>query len=68
MKTIAYEDKGNPGKLYLYNPKEQADLFSPRPLHATRLCNGLADIKHTGNINVYLVRGRKIRFLFSRGL
>jgi hypothetical protein len=54
MKTIAYRDRtGGPLKEYVKPAKD----------HQERILSALKELKHVGNINIYLVRGRKIRKL-----
>jgi hypothetical protein len=65
MKTIAFKDRtGGPIREYI-SPK-QNDIFE-RENHTTRINRALDELKHTGNINIYLVRGNKIRLILQKG-
>jgi hypothetical protein len=55
MKTIAFKDKAG-GSLHAYfNAKD------PRQPRHDRIKEALEDLKHTGNIIIYLVKGNKVR-------
>ena len=48
----------------VYTPKGLNKQFQS---HWNRIAEALQDIKHLGNVNVYLIKGRKYRLLFSKG-
>ena len=59
MKTIAFRDlTGGPMREFV--SRQQNDLFA-RENSRQRIENALRELKHVGNIAVYLVRGRKVR-------
>lgn len=68
MKTLAYKDLGDTRNI-LYHPridKYKKDLFDMN--RHERNIDFLKEIKHVGNIAVYLIKGNKRRLLFVRGL
>jgi len=69
MKTIAIKDLVENKLRYYQHTEEtrpQSILF--RQKRWSRILEAIKDIKHTGNIAVYLVNGRKTRLLFIKGL
>lgn len=58
MKTIAFRDIQG-GTIHAY--------FKEGETRHERIKNALQELKHVGRINVYLVKGRKIKHLFSKG-
>ena len=69
MKTIAYRDLSGGGlKEWKSRIKWNQPELTDNPKHINRIVDGLNDLKHTGNIAVYLIRGTKIRLLFKRYL
>lgn len=60
MKSIGYKDiaTGNKGIVNLY--------FKEGEKRHERIKNALNELKHTGNIAIYLIKGNKIRLLFIR--
>ena len=55
MKTIGYKDKAG-GSIYLYK-----NVSKPDQKRHERIKEALQELRHTGNINIYLIRGRKVR-------
>jgi trehalose-6-phosphatase len=60
MKTIGFRDIAG-GSIHLYKDKTN----DQQPRHE-RIQAALQDLKHTGNIIVYLINGRKHRRLFIK--
>jgi len=67
MKTLAWRDMGNPSNTF-YIPKLNKDMTLFEPKRNERNIKLLQELKHTGNIAVYLLKGNKTRFLFSKGI
>jgi hypothetical protein len=69
MKTIAFRDLAG-GGFRIWNPKINYNQFelTDKPKRIDRRIDGLNDLKHTGNIAVYLVYGNKMRLLFKKYL
>lgn len=67
MKTIGYADRANPSIIKIYTPKTlaQGSLFQPHIKRHERIIAGLAELKHTGNINIYLIKGNLQRRIAS---
>ena len=75
MRTLGIRDiaDGNK-KIYSYNPDlankiDQKDCFDNQSFKikkVDRIVNFFDEIKHSGNIAVYLIRGNKYRRLFVR--
>jgi len=59
MKTIAFKDNAG-GSIMGY--------FKEGETRHERIKNALADLRRTGNITVYLVKGNKTRKLFRKGM
>lgn len=59
MKTIGYKDNAG-GMINCY--------FKTGETRHERINNALIDLKHTGNITVYLIDGNKTRKLFRKGM
>lgn len=72
MKTIGYIDRGDgSGRMKAYNIRVATTkvnntvcLFNQK--RVSRIREAFADIKGTGNIDVYLIYGNKHRLLFSK--
>jgi len=62
MKTIAYRDNAG-GTIQGYFNK-----FNPTQKRHERIKEALIDLRHTGNITVFLVNGNRIRKLFRKGM
>lgn len=62
MKTIAYQDNAG-GAIHGYFNRS-----NPTQNRHQRIIEALQDLKHTGNITVYLIKGRKVRKLFRKGM
>ena len=72
MKTIAYKDRAG-GGLRIFNPpiewrQNTLDNPYPVPVHLQRIMRGLNELRHTGNINIYLVHGNRIRLIQQKGI
>ena len=68
MKTLAWKDRCD-GRSGFYIPKISSynqSLFEPK--RHERNITLLESLKHTGNIDVYLLNGNKSRLLFSKGI
>ena len=66
MKNIAYRDRNNlapSGAVKVYG----SPAINQRP-RWTRFFDALRELRGTGNINVYMVRGRKVRRIFTRSI
>ena len=64
MKNIAYRDRANhadAGAVKVYG----SPAINQRP-RWTRFFDALRELRGTGNINVYQVRGRSVRRIFTR--
>ena len=70
MKTIGILDRGDGrGIIRAYKldeGKRKDSLFQHGQTRIDRITEALNDIKHTGNIAVYLIQGNRTRFLFNR--
>jgi trehalose-6-phosphatase len=62
MKTIGYKDKAG-GSIHIYK-----NASKPDQTRHERIREALKDLKHTGNINIYLINGRKVRKIASKGM
>jgi len=62
MKTIGYMDLVEK-KIREYNPK---DFFHLCQTRHDRIKEGLRELKHMGNIAVFLINGNKTRYLFRK--
>ena len=60
MKTIGFRDIAG-GSIHLYINKG-----NPEQKRHDRIKEAINDLKHTGNIIVYLINGRKYRRLFIK--
>lgn len=73
MKTIGYKDRIENKTIMGYTSNkpydrlEQLDLIPVKIKKNKRIADGLKEIKGLGNIHVYLIKGNKTRYLFSRG-
>jgi len=67
MKTLAWRDLGDPRKIF-YIPKASKELNIFEPKRHQRNLKLLESIRHTGNIEVYLLKGNKTRLLFTKGI
>jgi len=71
MKTIGYIDRCDGNKiLKVYNPEEKNTHFKSlfRLKKIDRILQGLEKLRHTGNINIYLVNNTKKRLILSKGI
>lgn len=59
MKSIAFQDVTG-GSIMVFNPPNKTMN------HHERIKEGLKELEHTGMIKVFLIRGKKIRKLFSK--
>ena len=59
MKTIAYIDRGDGNKRMKVYSKTSASRWE-------RITEALKDLRHTGNILVYLINGNKRRLLLCK--
>lgn len=57
MKSIAFKDNAGGSTVMYYKDGETRH---------ERIANALKELKHVGNITVYLVNGRKVRTLFRK--
>jgi hypothetical protein len=60
MKTIGYKDNatGRNGIIHCY--------FKQGQTRSERISEALKELKHVGNITVYLIKGKKVRPLFRK--
>ena len=59
MKTIGYRDRADAtGRIKIYT--------KPGVNHVDRIKEALEDIKHLGNVRIFLVQGRKFRLISER--
>lgn len=59
MTSIVYQDKCG-GTMYLYLPK------SERQKRTERILSALEDLKHMGNVNIFLLKRGKLRKIADR--
>jgi hypothetical protein len=62
MKTIGYKDNAG-GMINCYFNRS-----NPTQKRQDRVISALSELKHTGNITVYLIDGNKVRKLFRKGM
>jgi len=61
MKTIGYRERVKCLKIiHCY--------FKTGQTRHERINEALKELRHMGNINVYLIKGNKVRYLFSKGM
>lgn len=66
MKTIGIIDRADGNRIIkAYIPKNESVVSQKR---IDRIYSALNEIRHTANIDVYLINGSKQRKIFSRGL
>lgn len=64
MKTLGYTDNCDGDKvLKVFYRQEERNLFQQK--RHERIQEALFELKHVGNITVYLIRGKKYRKLFK---
>jgi len=72
MKTIAYIDKVENKTLHCYKLNDcqlfRKTLLYPKQKRLSRIIEALEDLKHTGNIDIYLINGNKYRKILSKGI
>lgn len=61
MKTIGYRDKAG-GSIYLYK-----NVSRPDQKRHDRVKEALNELRHTGNINIYLIKGNRVRRIAQHG-
>jgi len=64
MKTIAYRDLAGGGFMRYFEKEDSKTLF--RQKKHERIKEALEDLKHTGNVAIYLVSKYKTRFLYKK--
>ena len=62
MKTIGFKDNAG-GMINCY-----FNGSNPTQKRCDRIREALNDLRHTGNITVYLIDGNKVRKLFRKGM
>lgn len=62
MKTIGFKDNAG-GMTNCYFNKS-----NPMQPRHERINEALRELKHTGNITIYLINGNKVRKLFRKGM
>ena len=62
MKTIGFKDNAG-GTINCY-----FNQSLPTQKRVDRITEALNELRHTGNITVYLIDGRKVRKLFRKGM
>ena len=67
MKTLAWRDLADTRNVFCI-PKLNKDFTLFEPKRHERNLKLLQELKHTGNIGVYLLKGNKARLLFTKGL
>lgn len=67
MKTIGYSDKcdGN-RKIYIYTDTG-TDKLNCWIKRNERIKNAFENLKHLGNVDLYLIKGNKTRLIATRG-
>ena len=65
MKTIGYLDRTEGKTINAYHNCKPGFNMQSR---IDRILEALEDLKHTGNIEVYLLNGNKQRLLFTKGI
>jgi hypothetical protein len=72
MKTIGYLDRTEGKTIRLFNPDYKKTIPYQLPLgcltRQERIIAGLKELKHMGNIEIYLIKGNKQRLLFKKGI
>jgi len=72
MKTIAYIDKVENKTLHCYKLNDsqlfRKTLLYPKQKRLSRIVEALRELRHTGNIDVYLINGSKYRKILSKGI
>jgi hypothetical protein len=65
MQSIVWQDKTS-GALYIYKPSypKQRSFFEQK--RSARIAAALAELKHTGNINIYLYKRGRLRLIATR--
>lgn len=60
MQSIVYQDRAS-GTMYIYQPKYPAQRSLYEETRIERIMNALTELKHTGNINIFLYKKGKLR-------
>lgn len=61
MKSIVYQDRSS-GAMFIYNPQQiKFDIIK----YHDRIMQALTELKHVGNINIYLYKKRKLHLISS---
>uniref|UniRef100_A0A6M3XKW6 Uncharacterized protein n=1 Tax=viral metagenome TaxID=1070528 RepID=A0A6M3XKW6_9ZZZZ len=69
MKTIGYRDLCDGSKrIREYVPRNMNTHLFNKQTRLERIKAGLNDLKHTGNIAVYLINNNKYQEIFRKGL
>lgn len=67
MKTIGYMDRAEGKTIFVYNPEHKQIQRSVFDLKAIdRIIQGLKELDHVGNIDIYLIKGNKFRKIATR--
>jgi hypothetical protein len=62
MKTIGYQDRAG-GSIHIYK-----NVSKPDQKRHERTMEALNELRHTGNINIYLIKGNRIRKIAKHGM
>jgi len=65
MKTIAYKDLAS-GTMKVYDYPQGINYHNQK--RSERIVAALEDLRHTGNIGIYLIKGNKIRRISTHRL
>lgn len=60
MTSIVYQDRAS-GSMYLYNPKYPAQRSMFEQKRTERIMAALEELRHVGNINIFLFRKGRLR-------
>ncbi len=60
MTSIVYQDMAS-GSMFLYNPKYPAQRSMFEQKRIERIVAALEELKHVGNINIFLLRKGRLR-------
>lgn len=62
MKTIGYQDRAG-GSIYIYK-----NISKPNQKRHDRTIEALKELQHAGNINIFLIKGNRIRRIAKHGM
>ena len=66
MKTIGYMDLAEGRTIHLFNTDRPWGSWLFMKKKNERIENAFKDLRHMGNIAVYLIKGRKYRLLYKK--